>query len=1720
MKRFFLTTGLVVLAIVLLIVGFATLVVTTSWGQQFVTQQVNSYLGKKIKAPFRIGRIRYRIPDWIEMDDVFFQTPQGDTLLSGRHIRVDLDMLALLQSKVSLNDVQLEGVKLHVTRKLAQPGDTTAAFNFNYLIAAFNPVDSLAPKPVAAPATDTTASSLAISLSRASMRKVLIRYEDDMAGANVDAYVDSLRVNFQNVDVAKSRYLIRDLTADGLNVKSRIYAGIPSPPSDPTKPGDTLTLGLGKWQLTRSLWNVRVETADFATTGNVGRLAVESDHFYLTGENVGIQSLQLLNSEITATLLRPQRPKALARSPEARMAMAKTGMAANAPPAKPTPQQPAGWVAKLGKVQFANNRIQYNDETAPRQQRGLDYGHLDLKGLGVEGRNLLYSPALISGQLRRGRFSDKSGFVLQHVDVDAQYGAKQTLLSNLFIRTGAPGQRGSLLRDRLEIRYDSIGQLAHATEGKNLNRVKVYLNLRQSQLAFADVIQLAPFLANTPPLAGNGREIIRANAQIRGTLADLRIPVADFALLDGTVLKANGRFTNVTTPNRLGLDLNLVDARTTRADLNKLAPKGTLPDSLALAPNLKLTGRIRGTLDALTADAKLATNWGNATFDGTLRNFYTGKNQAYKGRASLLKFEAGKWLMNPKQFGTITAQAGFNGRGLDTKTLSTNFRAVVAEAGLNGYSYKNADVNGTLTNGILTVKGGINDPNVRLTLDTKVGLKTAFPSIAGAISIAELNLDKLKLYADPLSIKGAIQLNMTSTDPVRPEGTVNAQNAVVTLKGKTYPIDTLYLKAGTVNPGRKTLLVGLPFGQLGLSGQFEYTRLYDIIASEFGRYVKIPGLAYKPIQPPYSFYITGNVRQHPLLQAFVPALRKLDPVSLNAYIDNTRDTTLAMTVKTGLIDYDTIVVRGSSLGLLAYNNQLAVAGQINSLQTNSLKLYTTQLSGSAANNRFSFGLVSKDSVNKDRHGLAGLVSLVGNDYRLQVGQRGLLTNYRTWTADSTGYLQYGDAGVLAKGFLLTQGKQTLSLNSTEQRPNAPLRVEARNLNLRDLAVIANQDTVLAAGTLNSNVVVSDYLAKPGGPPLSFVGDLTVDSLRVMDKPIGNINGKFSDASNGRISVNVSLLSRDNDAKLSGYYNPNNPKEALDFLLKLNRLDARTIEAFSFGQLRRAKGTLHGEADILGSTTSPQLNGGISLDSVAFNIKQLNATYRIDQERIRLSGQTITFTDFNLRDTLGRALTVDGRVVLNNIPDVAYDMRVRAQNFLALNAARKDNGFLYGQASVSANLHIVGKGSAPSVDGNVRLEDGSKVTTVLPSDEASLNDARQTLTFIDHNDTLALAKYLRPRKDTVATPLQFDQLNNSNINLTLEADEKSEITIIVDELNGDNLRARGNARLAVNVSPSGEISVLGRYEVTEGRYSLTYQVLQREFTLQKGGYINFTGDPLKADLNLTAIYQTRTTSDALIASETSGGTGSLAKIQVPYNVALTLSGNLAAPTIGFDIIAPSETITRLGQVGDDVTRKLEALRANPNDMNKQVFGLLILGNFIAESSNGSNSGNNVADAATSAAANLARSSVSKIISQQLQQFASGLIKGVDLDVNLNSQAGEAQTGSATGSRTDLNIGLSRSFLQGRLTVAVGKNFLVQGSDNIKQAQNNSAVFDNLSLNYNITRDGRYALRAYRRSNSDRTILEGFVIETGVGFVITVDFNTLADLVRRRKESNVQ
>ncbi|RRA99255.1 translocation/assembly module TamB [Larkinella rosea] len=1657
-----------------LVIGFLGVVATTTWGQEFVTRQVNNYLAGKLKSPFRIGKITYEIPDYVGLEDVLFITPKGDTLLTGQKLRVDLDMMGLLQNRLALNQIELEKISVNLNRTLP---DTV--FNFQYIIDAFDTGGPAEP-------VDTTATPLDISLSRILMKDVRIRYKDDVAGADVGAYVDSLNANFDKTNVDKSQYHLKDVSVDGLIATTRLYKGIDTPETpDTSAPGDTLDLKLGSWKLNRARWDVTVEEANFQTKGTVGRLAMDADYLYLNGERIGIKSLELENSDIAAILTKPTKTAEPTSLPATKTAS--------------TTDESGGWRANIGRIALAKNRIRFEDQTQPKQKTGLDYGHLDLQDFSLSAQALQYTPQYIFGKFRGGRFRDQSGFTLQRLDADVLYSDTLTSVTRLYVQTPQ-----TLLRDQLILRYDSIGQLSRPREA---NRVGIRVNLKQSRVAFADILQLAPFLATTPPFTGNRQGVIRVNTLMRGTLANLSIPTFEVDMLSGTRLRASGRLRNVTDVNRLAMDINLTEGSTQLRDIQQLVPKGTLPDSFNIPPKLRLTGRFQGALDNLNINSLLQTDWGNVDFNGNIRGFVAGKNQAYKGKVELARFEAGRWLGQQGTIGSITADATVDGQGIDVKTMQTAFHLNVRQAELNGYNYQNLDAEGNLNQGLLNVKGSLDDPNAKLALNTQVGLLQDFPSVRGGIAIDKLDLTQLKLYKDPLSLEGKMRFDFASTDPAKPVGILVARETVVRYDGKTYPLDSFYVKTD-VDGARKIVEAKLPFATMTLNGQFDYTRLGDIAIGEFSKYIQLPDLTYKPVNPPYSFNLDMTVNQHPLLTAFLPALTKMDPVTLKAYVDNVRDTTFAASLKTGLVEYDTMQIQGVTMNLAGLNGRLGITGQMNSANASGIQVNVTKLNAEAIKNRLWFEIESDDSTGRAWYGLSGNLAVADRAYQFRFNPDGLLTNYQRWSSDTTGYIQYSEDGIVAEKFLLQTGKQKILINSIVPQPNAPLHVNVENIDLTNMSKLANQDTTLVGGTLNGDVMLRNVLTN-----LSFTGNINVDSLNVMAKPLGNLAAKFENTTEQRISTDVTLVGSGNQARVTGFYKASDPANALDFKIILDSLSARTIEAFSFGQLRQTSGRLRGQVDVKGSVEQPRMNGSMSFDSLAFNVAYLNATYKIDEETIRFNEKTITFQDFSVRDALNRTLTTNGTITLRKLPDVAYNLNIKADKFQVLNATRKDNDLAYGNAAISANLNIRGSGTSPTINGSIKLEDDSKITMVLPDQSSTVNEAREIVTFIDHNDTLALRKYLTVAKvDTATRRRAFKELSNAQIDLSLEVNDKSEITVVVDELNGDNLRIKGNARLNVGITKSGNITLLGRYDVTEGDYSLTYQVLKRKFSIQKGSNLTWTGDPLRAQLDITAIYQTNAVPSNLIANETSEQLRIASKQKIPFNVLLKMKGRLSAPDITFDIAMPDEDFLASRLVIDAVNTKLSQLRQDPSQLNKQVFGLMVLGSFIAETSSSSSGGSLINTE------ELARSSVSKILSDQLERFASSLIKGVDVNFDLLSTTQAARPNNTVGSRTDLNVGVSKSFLQGRLTVSVGRNFLLEKNDS-NITRNPNEVFDNLSLNYNLTRDGRYMMRGYRKSDY-QAVLEGYVIETGIGFVITVDYNLLSELFHKSEEKTNQ
>ncbi len=212
-----------------------------------------------------------------------------------------------------------------------------------------------------------------------------------------------------------------------------------------------------------------------------------------------------------------------------------------------------------------------------------------------------------------------------------------------------------------------------------------------------------------------------------------------------------------------------------------------------------------------------------------------------------------------------------------------------------------------------------------------------------------------------------------------------------------------------------------------------------------------------------------------------------------------------------------------------------------------------------------------------------------------------------------------------------------------------------------------------------------------------------------------------------------------------------------------------------------------------------------------------------------------------------------------------------------------------------------------------------------------------------------------------------------------------------------------------------------------------------------------------------------------------------------------------PQISFDVVLPKDQNYEVSStVTTTVRTKLAQLRQEPNEMNKQVFALLLLNRFVGENPFASSGG-------SMNAGFVAMQSASRLLSEQLNQLTNNLVPGVD--VNMDLATTQDYTTGTEQNRTDLNVGISKRLLNDRLTVTVGSDFQLQGpADKPTSKTVLQAIF--LSI-ISLTKDGRYEVRVYRK-NDYTGALEGYVIETGIGFIVSVDYNKFNQIFKSKEE----
>ncbi len=1621
--------------------------------QNFVKDRAITYIKKKTKTHVSLESIKIALPKDVVLNKFYLEDLQGDTLLYAEKFAVDISLFKLLKSQIEINNLELDNIRANVTRIAP---DTT--FNFSFLTEAFMSDQKKSQEEID---KDTTA-TLKFSINKFSLKRINIHYQDDVAGNNVRLNLGDLNAKIKDFDLNKQLFVIQNIALNNSKVDylqqkplATLAAHLENNiDSSEVAASQLPTIEIENFSLNKVNINFNDQISDTYALVNMETFLIKNLNADLTNMKYAVDETALKNSTIKFSF----KPVPLQESTK--------------PVTNDTIAASISLVLK--KLNLENNAIQFDNLAEPKLPTGIDFNHLQISNLNFKAEDLSYLNNDIKINVLGGSFADKSGFKLNKLSGKAAYTSRGVTLENFVLNTP-----NTIINSEAKITYNSLEDLTKRPEN-----VQFDLQIKDTKVGLKDA---AYFSDAVPPNYSNLN--LTVNASLRGNMNNFNISKLQVAGLQNTEIDIAGNARGLPDVENTLLNLQIKKFKTSKQDINTLVPKGTIPANISLPSTIAVNGNFKGTKDNFNTNLAIRTDLGNAQ---VLAAMSPGEN--YNATLDLINFNAGKLLGQEPTLGLLSVKATAQGKGFDMKNAVADVNAQIISAQYNNYTYKDITLEGKIANQRLDVKGSSADENIDFDLIASANLSGQYPQVMADLELTKIDLQSLNFIDSEFKITGNIKADVATADVDYLNGEVFATGIQIAKEGRLINIDTIEVKSVASDNG-DSLTLKSEILQATVLGNYQLSKIGQAFTNQINKYYKF-GTVVDTI-PDQQIRFTVNIYNSKLLKDFVPELTTFSSSLITGFLDTQADS-LQLNAWLPQIVYGEFKIDSTRLTLNNANNQLNYDLTIKALQNPSVQLFNSEIKGSALNNILDLNIFLRDRQRKDRYVLGGKLSVENEDFKFSLDPEKLLLNYDKWNVNPDNYISYGASGIFANNFNLSQGTQLLGINSEGTIPNSPLNVTLKDFNIETLTSFAETDSALVGGIINGTASVKGLPSEP-----IFNANLTIDALRYQKDALGNLRIAVNNQTSNAFEVNAALTGV-HEARVNGFYYTE-PSGGLDLKINIDKIDVKSIESLSGGQIRQGTGTISGQFSATGTTSSPKILGSLQFNNAGFNIKYVNSYFRAANEKISFTNEGISFDQFTLIDSLNKTARVNGKILTKNYQDFSFNLDLRTDNFRALNSTEKDNELIYGTVYLSSNVKVTGNLNQPNVNGSINVNEGTKFFFALPSEDPSIIEQSGIVQFIDED-----APPFNGKPGLNVDSLTRSPMQGMNLSVNVEIDKEAELNVVIDPSNGDALKVKGEGSLNATIDPSGKTSLTGRYSLSDGSYNLSVGGLARkEFKIQQGSTIVWTGEPTSADIDITALYEVNAAAIDLVADQVETMDASVRntyKQKMPFQVLLYLTGELMKPTIAFKIDLPEDE--RAGAVGSAAFAKLQQVNSNESELNKQVFALLALNRFISENPFESLAGG-------SSTSSIARQSVSKLLTEQLNNLASDLIKGIDINLGVNST--EDYSSGNLENRTDLEVGLSKKLLNDRLTVSVGSTFGLEGSRPTNEKSSNIA--GNINVEYLLSADGKYRLRFYRR-NETEGVVEGQIIETGVGFALVVEYNRFNEIFKKPNRRKVR
>jgi len=654
------------------------------------------------------------------------------------------------------------------------------------------------------------------------------------------------------------------------------------------------------------------------------------------------------------------------------------------------------------------------------------------------------------------------------------------------------------------------------------------------------------------------------------------------------------------------------------------------------------------------------------------------------------------------------------------------------------------------------------------------------------------------------------------------------------------------------------------------------------------------------------------------------------------------------------------------------------------------------------------------------------------------------------------------SSVMIKDFKFFSGNQIFGLDGKIGRDlSNMLTAKLENINLGYLESYTKKELPLG-GILNGSAEVVDFYGKR-----MILSDLTIDDFSFKKQRIGDLSfthhwNSYESTLNSEIHVTTNNRE---SLYAKGFYKPSD-NEML-YNADLDHFSLVVLETLIRKNFSNFHGNATGNIKIHGNPGKILLDGTLEGSNAGLTVDYIQVSYNFN-DSVRFSGDTIHFDNIIFHDIKGNHGIFDGTIIHDNFKNMDYDLSITSNKITAINTTRANNEQFYGRVVTKGELFITGHGRDVTLDGSGTTLQGTNVNINLES-ESEL-ERYDFIQFVSTEDTVK-QEFLFPVKDK----------SNFNLNLTIHATPEAEAQLIYNSQIGDVIKAKGEGVLVFGMDNENNITLSGNYTVEEGDYLFTLQnVINKRFSIQEGGTIEWSGDPYDAIIDIKAVYKLKASLYDLLVNTYDNIYQSQ---RIPVECNILLSEELSNPVIDFEINFPS--------VEDRLVDELRQFFNTPEEMNKQILSLIVLGKFYTpEYLRGTYEAQNP---------NLIGTTASELFSNQLSNWLSQISNNVD--IGLNYRPGNQITND------EIELALSTQLFNDRVTI--NGNI---GNNTNPNTENNSQLVGDFEVNVKLIPTGKIKFKAYNRSNNN-LIYETAPYTQGIGFSVSQDYNNLKDLFNK-------